>query len=59
MTNGIRRGLGLVVIALITYLLGLAMSANDVDTLASVLILVTVVCGFVGLTLIAWGLLRD
>ena len=59
MTERVKRGLGLVVVGLITYGLAKATAAGGLDDAAALLALVAVCCGLVGLAFVAWGLLRD
>lgn len=59
MPRRVRRGLGLVAVALIAWLVGLALDSNGAPTVATAVpVLVVLGCGAVGLVLVAWGLLR-
>ena len=63
----VRRGLGLLVVAAIGFLLGLVLLNAPADGAAEIPVLVGLLAAlvaaigglFVGLVLIAWGLLRD
>lgn len=60
MSDRIKRGLGLLVVAVIALLVGLAASQGDSPNAVSALAgLTMVVAGAVGLGNIAWGLLRE
>lgn len=56
----VKRGLGLVLVALIAWAVGAILLANDAPNLAALLpVAVMLGCGVTGLVLIAWGLLRE
>lgn len=60
MSVKVKRGLGLLVVALIVFLIGYATSEGSGPTLFTDLLgVVAVLLGAVGLVLLAWGLLRD
>lgn len=60
MSVKVKRGLGLLVVALIVFLIGYATSeGNGPSPFTDLLGGVAVLLGLVGLVLLAWGLLRD
>lgn len=60
MSMKVKRGAGLVVVALIVFLIGYATSeGNGPSAFTDLLGVTTVLIGAIGLVLVAWGLLRD
>lgn len=60
MPEKVKRGLGLLVVALIAFLIGLVASGgDDPNAVSGMAGVIAVLLGGVGLVLVAWGLLRD